>query len=210
MGEGWRSTSSACVGSSIFECSLEQVRYSGALVAVGLRTWLRLGTQKASGNATARPFGIPFAAHTCTLCAMCVASWTLTRYVWYCALCRRSSGIWSRMAWVTNQGSVPIRRPVQDMYGCFALSNSRAKLFCFLRGWGEPCSKVVRSVPWVTTWVCRLGNRYARICPRGRRLGGNATLDRHWRGNQRHPRRRRPLRRRRRSRRRGRSATWVE
>lgn len=34
-------------------------------------------------------------------------------------------------AWVTNQGSVPIRRPVQDMYGCFALSNSRAKLFFF-------------------------------------------------------------------------------
>ena len=45
----------------------------------------------------------------------------------------------------------------------------------FFRGWGEPCSKVVRSVPWVTTRVCRLGNRYARICPRGRRLGGNAT-----------------------------------
>ena len=123
-------------------------------------------------------------------------------------LCPLQTLVWygRAKAWVTNQGSVPIRRPVQDMYGCFALSNSRAKLLFFLRGWGKPCSKVVRSVPWVTTWVCRLGNRYARICPRGRRLGGNATLDRRGRGNQRHPRRRR----RRRRRRRGRSATWVE
>ena len=53
-------------------------------------------------------------------------------------LCPLQTLVWygRAKAWVTNQGSVPIRRPVQDMYGCFALSNSRAKLFFFFEGLG--------------------------------------------------------------------------
>ena len=49
-------------------------------------------------------------------------------------LCPLQTLVWygRAKAWVTNQGSVPIRRPVQDIYGCFALSNSRAKPFFFL------------------------------------------------------------------------------